>query len=141
MEREMLLTIDGTQRFHGEEPETTKLVTDGTLRTEDGVLFLSYAESELTGMRGTLTTFRIEKDCVTLTRTGTVESVMTFAVGKEDRSLYDVGFGALMITVRTERIDCQMDENGGYLEVAYAISIEDSTAGMIDYRIEARKKQ
>ena len=47
----MLLTIDGTQRFHGEEPETTKLVTDGTLRTEDGALFLSYAESELTGMR------------------------------------------------------------------------------------------
>ena len=39
----MLLTIDGTQRFHGEEPETTKLVTDGTLRTEDGALFLSYA--------------------------------------------------------------------------------------------------
>ena len=105
----MLLTIDGTQRFHGEEPETTKLVTDGTLRAKDGALFLSYAESELTGMRGTLTTFRIEKDCVTLTRTGTVESVMTFSVGKEDRSLYDVGFGALMITVRTERIDCHMD--------------------------------
>ena len=141
MEREMLLTIEGTQRFHGEEPETTKLVTDGTLRKEGGVLFLSYAESELTGMRGTLTTFRIEKDRVTLTRTGTVESVMSFVVGQEDRSLYDVGFGALMITVRTERIDCQMDENGGYLEVAYAISIEDSTAGMIDYRIEARKKQ
>ena len=137
----MLVTIDGTQRYHGEEPDTTKLVTDGTLRTEDGALFLSYAESELTGMRGTLTTFRIEKDCVTLTRTGTVESVMTFSVGKEDRSLYDVGFGALMITVRTERIDCQMDENGGYLEVSYAISIEDSTADMIDYRIEARKKQ
>ena len=137
----MLLTIDGTQRFHGEEPETTKLVTDGTLRAEDGALFLSYAESELTGMRGTLTTFRIEKDCVTLTRTGTVESVMTFAVGREDRSLYDVGFGALMITIRTERIDCRMDENGGDLEVSYAISIEDSTAGMIDYRIEARKKQ
>lgn len=137
----MLLTIDGTQRFYGEEPETTKLVTDGTLRTEDGVLFLSYAESELTGMRGTQTTFRIEKDRVTLTRTGTVEAVMTFAVGQEDRSLYDIGFGALMITIRTERIDCEMDENGGFLEVAYAISIEDSAAGAIEYRIEAKKKQ
>ena len=139
MEREMLLTIAGTQHFNGEEPETTKLVTDGTLRTEEGAVILSYAESELTGMRGTLTTFRIEKDRVTLTRSGTVESVMTFAVGKEDRSLYDVGFGALMITVRTERIDCEMDENGGFLEVAYGISIEDSTAGEIEYRIEAKK--
>lgn len=137
----MLLTIDGTQHFYGEEPETTKLVTDGTLRKENDILFLSYAESELTGMRGTMTTFRIEKDRVTLTRTGTVESVMTFAVGKEDRSLYDIGFGALMITVRTDRIDCEMDENGGFLEVSYAISIEDSAAGTIEYRIEARKKQ
>lgn len=137
----MLLTIDGTQHFYGEEPETTKLVTDGTLRKENGILFLSYAESELTGMRGTMTTFRIEKERVTLTRTGTVESVMTFAVGKEDRSLYDIGFGALMITVRTDHIDCEMDENGGFLEVSYAISIEDSAAGTIEYRIEARKKQ
>lgn len=137
----MLLTIDGVQRFQGEEPETTKLVTDGTLRMEDGAVLLSYAESELTGMRGTQTTFRIEKNRVTLTRTGAVESVMVFAEGEEDHSLYDVGVGALMITVRTERLHADMDENGGVLEVAYAISIEDSAAGMIEYRVEARKKQ
>lgn len=137
----MLLTIDGVQRFQDEEPETTRLVTDGVLRMEDGAVLLTYAESELTGMRGTQTTFRIEKDRVTLTRTGAVESAMVFAVGEEDHSLYDVGVGALMITVRTERLRADMDENGGVLEVAYAISIEDSTAGMIKYRVEARKKQ
>ncbi len=137
----MLLTIDGIQRFQDEEPETTRLVTDGTLRMEDGVVLLSYAESELTGMHGTQTTFRIEKGRVTLTRTGAVESAMVFAEGEEDNSLYDVGVGALMITVRTERLHADMDENGGVLEVAYAISIENSTAGTIEYRVEARKKQ
>ena len=65
---------------------------------------------------------------------------MVFAVGEEDRSLYDVGVGALMITVRTERISSNIDENGGTLEVAYAISIEDDTAGTIQYRVEARRK-
>lgn len=137
---EVLLTIDGVQRFQNEAPETTKLVTDGTLRTENGAVLLSYAESELTGMSGTQTTFRIEPERVTLTRTGAVQSVMVFAVGEEDRSLYDVGVGALMITVRTERISSNIDENGGTLEVAYAISIEDDTAGTIQYRVEARKK-
>ena len=137
---EVLLTIDGVQRFQNEAPETTKLVTDGTLRTENGAVFLSYAESELTGMSGTQTTFRIEPERVTLTRTGAVQSVMVFAVGEEDRSLYDVGVGALMITVRTERISSNIDENGGTLEVAYAISIEDDTAGTIQYRVEARRK-
>ncbi len=137
---EVLLTIDGVQRFQNEAPETTKLVTDGTLRTENGAVLLSYAESELTGMSGTQTTFRIEPERVTLTRTGAVQSVMVFAVGEEDRSLYDVGVGALMITVRTERISSNIDENGGTLEVAYAISIEDDTAGTIQYRVEARRK-
>ena len=117
MTHEVLLTIDGTQRFQNDTPETTSLVTDGTLRVEDGAVILSYAESELTGMRGTQTTFRIEPDRVTLTRTGAVQSVMVFAVGREDRSLYDVGVGALMICVRTERISSTMDENGGVLEV------------------------
>ena len=137
---EVLLTIDGVQRFQNEAPETTKLVTDGTLRTENGAVLLSYAESELTGMSGTQTTFRIEPERVTLTRTGAVQSVMVFALGEEDRSLYDVGVGALMITVRTERISSNIDENGGTLEVAYAISIEDDTAGTIQYRVEARRK-
>ena len=137
---EVLLTIDGVQRFQNEAPETTKLVTDGTLRTENGAVLLSYAESELTGMSCTQTTFRIEPERVTLTRTGAVQSVMVFAVGEEDRSLYDVGVGALMITVRTERISSNIDENGGTLEVAYAISIEDDTAGTIQYRVEARRK-
>ena len=137
---EVLLTIDGVQRFQNEAPETTKLVTDGTLRTENGAVLLSYAESELTGMSGTQTTFRIEPERVTLTRTGAVQSVMVFAVGEEDLSLYDVGVGALMITVRTERISSNIDENGGTLEVAYAISIEDDTAGTIQYRVEARRK-
>ena len=140
MRCEVLLTIDGVQRFQNEAPETTKLVTDGTLRTENGAVLLSYAESELTGMSGTQTTFRIEPERVTLTRTGAVQSVMVFAVGEEDRSLYDVGVGALMITVRTERISSNIDENGGTLEVAYAISIEDDTAGTIQYRVEARRK-
>ena len=140
MTHEVLLTIDGSQRFQDEAPETTSLVTDGTLRVEDGAVILSYAESELTGLSGTQTTFRIEKDRVTLTRTGAVQSVMVFSVGQEDRSLYDIGVGALMICVRTERISSTMDENGGVLEVFYAISIEDDTAGEIHYRITARRK-
>ena len=140
MTHEVLLTIDGSQRFQDEAPETTSLVTDGTLRVEDGAVILSYAESELTGLSGTQTTFRIEKDRVTLTRTGAVQSVMVFSVGREDRSLYDIGVGALMICVRTERISSTMDENGGVLEVFYAISIEDDTAGAIHYRITARRK-
>lgn len=141
IEKEVLLTITGTQHFQDEAPETTKLVTEGVLRCEDGAVELSYEETELTGLTGTRTTFRIEGGRVVLTRSGAMESRMVFAVGQEEHSLYDIGYGALMIAVRAESIRSNVGENGGTLQVAYAISIEEETAGEIEYVIEVRPKR
>lgn len=138
---EVLLKITSVQQFRDEKPETTQLVTEGTLSQEDGAWLLSYAESELTGMAGTMTTFRIEPEQITLLRSGTIESKMVFVTGVEDRSLYDMGFGALMVAVCAERIVSTVGENGGVLEVSYGITIEEETAGTIDYRIEAMPKK
>lgn len=141
MEKEVLLTITGTQHFQNEAPETTKLVTEGLMRCRDGAVELSYEETELTGLTGTRTTFRIEDKRVILSRTGAVESRMVFAVGQEEHSLYDIGYGALMIAIRTERLHASVGENGGTLRVSYAISIEEETAGKIEYVIEVRPKR
>lgn len=138
MEQKVLLTILSQQQFQQERPEKTKLVTEGTMSVEDGRVILSYWESALTGLEGTKTSFLIEEGKVTLTRSGAVESKMTFAVGKEDRSLYDMGFGALMIAVRTEHIKSSFHKHGGSLRVSYGIVIEDETAGSIRYLIRAQ---
>ena len=136
----VLLTISGTQRFGEDEPETTELVTEGELERQGEELVISYAESELTGMEGTTTTFRIAPPMVTLQRTGTLESKMVFSEGVEDRSLYDMGFGALMISVCADSIRSEMDETGGTLDVSYAVAIEQAAAGTVKYRITARPK-
>ncbi|MBE6984629.1 MAG: DUF1934 domain-containing protein [Ruminococcaceae bacterium] len=140
MEQQVLLTIVSSQRFMSEEAEETKLVTEGIMQLTDERIEISYAETELTGLVGTRTSFCIEKDRVSLKRSGSVESVMTFMPGHEDHSLYDMGFGALMITIRTERIACDIGHNGGTLQVAYGIVIEDETAGFIEYRIDVKVK-
>ena len=141
MEKEVLLTITGTQSIREEPPETTKLVTEGVMRCWEDAVELSYEETELTGLTGTVTTFRIEGARVILSRSGALESRMVFAVGQEDHSLYDISYGALMIAVRAERIRSNVNENGGTLEVAYAISIEEETAGTIEYRVDVRPKE
>ncbi len=138
MERQVLLTIVSIQQFMEEKAEETKLVTQGTMRIEDDCIRISYAETELTGLVGTTTEFCIRPDRVTLRRTGALQSTMTFLVGHEDRSLYDMGFGALMISIRTERISSTVGENGGILRVGYGVVIEDETAGFIDYKIEVK---
>lgn len=140
IEKNVLLTITSTQRFHDGEPETTKLVTEGKMCIDGDTVMLAYEESELTGLQGTHTAFTIRQDSVTLTRTGGIASQMTFVVGQEDHSLYDTGFGALMIAVRAEKICSDINEHGGILQVLYSIVIEEDTAGMIEYQIEARPK-
>ena len=136
----VVLTITGSQRFGTDEPEKTSLVTEGTLEREGDILLLSYEESELTGMEGTTTVFRVEPARITLQRSGTLESQMVFELGHEDRSLYDMGFGALMISVCADSIRSEMDETGGTLDVSYAVAIEQAAAGTVKYRITARPK-
>ena len=52
MEKPVLITIVGTQRFAGDEPDTIELVTHGTYRYEPGCITLSYVETEMTGLEG-----------------------------------------------------------------------------------------
>lgn len=138
MEKPVLLTISSVQQFEQEEPETTQLVTTGVMQFPDGAIELSYAETELTGLVGTRTIFRVEKDRVVLSRSGAVESRMTFIPGQEDFSLYDMGFGALMINLRTEKICCDLTEDGGTLTVSYTIVIEEEATGFITYEIRVQ---
>jgi len=61
-------------------------------------------------------------------------------VGKPHQSLYDMGHGALLGTVRTIEIDDRLTLNGGTLRVSYLISIEGLGNGRIVYALEVRKK-
>ena len=74
---------------------------------------------------------------MTLTRTGRLNSQMVFQVGVVHESLYQVEFGALMISVMASRADWDLSqESGGTVDLVYAIEIEQSAAGVIDYHLE-----
>ena len=86
----VIISIKGKQSYEDAEDETIELVTEGRLE-EDGSdgFTLSYQESELTGLEGTLTTFQIEKDRITLMRVGEVNSQMVFEEGRRHLSMYN----------------------------------------------------
>jgi len=63
----VLLTIRSEQRFENMDPDSIELMTDGTLTLGgEGELTLSYQESELTGLEGTLTTIQVDGGQATL---------------------------------------------------------------------------
>ncbi len=141
MEESVVISVEGTQRMVGEEKQTVQIVTDGTMKREGDMVYLSYEESEMTGMEGTTTTFAVGSDHVVLTRTGSIESQMVFEKGKRNVSLYDMGFGALTIGVKARRLKNELGPEGGRLEISYGIEIEDQIQGLNSFVIDVRKPQ
>ncbi|MBQ8358818.1 MAG: DUF1934 domain-containing protein [Oscillospiraceae bacterium] len=135
MKKEVILSICGRQAYQDQEPDVIELVTEGTLEYRDGGWDIQYEESDLTGLSGVTTTFRVEPDRVVLSRTGKLRSEMVFREGQSHNSLYQMEFGALMITVCATRIFVQLDDNGGVIDLVYSIDIEQSTAGTVDYHL------
>ena len=139
MKKQVILSICGRQNYVDQEPDTIELVTEGTLEYRDGGWDVCYQESELTGLKGVNTTFRIEGDTITLTRDGGLASQMVFQEGKFHESLYQTEFGfAMMITVCASKVKWDLTENGGLVDLTYAIEIENSAAGVIDYHLDMK---
>ena len=138
MKKNVLILIRGTQTTPGEEPECIELTTAGVMEREGETVVLSYQESPLTGLAGTTTAFRIEPGKITLERTGAVESVMEFVEGQVGESLYRIEEGALLLRVLAKRMEVDLQEDSGVLHLCYAIEIENTPMGTIDYHITVK---
>ena len=141
MKQNVVLSILGRQSYLDQEPDTVELVTEGVLEDRGNMWILSYEESDLTGMAGVTTTFIVEPDKVSLKRTGKLNSHMVFQEGVVHESLYQMEFGALMISVRASRVMADLCHDGGMIDLVYAIELEQSAAGTIDYHLDIRPKQ
>ena len=140
MKQTVILSIRGRQHYEDQEPEIIELVTEGTMEQRNGGWDICYEESALTGLNGVTTTFRVEPDTIALTREGSLTSQMVFKPGYFHDSLYQTEFGfAMMITVCASRVDYRLDETGGTIDLVYAIEIEKTTAGLIDYHLEIKQ--
>ena len=141
MKKAVTLSVRGQQSYPGQEPEVLELVTEGTLEAIDGGWRLCYEESELTGLEGVNTTFQVEGKTVMLLRNGKLNSEMVFQEGVPHDSLYQMEFGALLLTVCATKVDVNLTEAGGTIDLKYAIEVEQNDAGMIDYHLDIQTKK
>ena len=132
----VMLSICGRQAYMDQEPDVIELITEGTMEFSDGGWNICYEESDLTGLAGVVTTFRVEHDKIKLSRTGRLSSEMVFQEGVSHSSLYQMDFGALQITVCAIRIFAQLGEGAGMIDLVYNIDIEQSATGTVDYHLE-----
>lgn len=141
MKKNVLLSICGRQSYPGQDPDSIELVTAGTMEQIPGGWELSYLESDLTGLDGVKTIFRVEGNKISLTREGRLRSQMVFQEGMRHESLYQMEFGALMMVVCARKIGSNLSENGGTVDLVYSIEIEQSMAGTVDYHLDVQVKE
>ena len=137
----VIISIKGRQLYAGSPPDEVELVTAGTLKCDGrGGCTVSYQETELTGLEGTVTRLHIRDGQVTLLREGNINSQMVFEEGRRHLSMYETPFGALSVGVNTRRMRSTLGEAGGELEIDYAIEIDHLIAGHNLFRMNVKKK-
>jgi len=139
MEKDVIISIKGMQRYEGGEPDAIELVTAGRLEGTDQGYTISYQESEITGLEGTLTTFQIEAERVTLMRMGEVNSQMVFEQGRRHLSMYNTPLGAMSVGINTRHLQTDLDDSGGLIEIDYAIEIDHAIAGHNVFQIAVKE--
>ena len=59
-------------------------------------------------------------------------------MGQSHDSLYELEFGALMITVTTRHLFFDILPEGGCIDLVYDIEIEKTEGGQVDYHLDIR---
>ena len=131
----VVLSVRGVQRYQDQEPEIIELTTEGTMERQKEVWELSYEESDLTGLAGVTTAFRVGPRGVVLKRTGKIQNQMIFMEGRRHESLYQIDIGALMIAVRATSVKSALSDQGGTVDIIYNIEIEDTAMGTMEYHL------
>ena len=136
----VLLTIRSKQSYEGQEPDTIELVTEGTLEHSGTAWVICYEESDLTGLEGVTTVFRISRRGAVIRRTGRLHSRMIFREGVRHESLFEMEMGALMMCVTAQKIRYDLSESGGTVDITYAIEIENASVGLVEYHLQVSLK-
>ena len=132
----VMLSIRGVQNYQDAEPDVIELSTEGTMEKQKEVWEITYEESDLTGLAGTTTAFRVGPRGVVLKRTGKLENQMIFMEGRRHESLYQIDIGALMIAVKATKVQSAVNEQGGTVDIHYQIEIEDTAMGTVEYHLD-----
>ncbi|MDD6308906.1 MAG: DUF1934 domain-containing protein [Clostridia bacterium] len=128
MQKEVIISIQGMEKMQEDsEAVNTKLVTEGKYYKKGDKHYLSYKETEATGFGATTTMLKIEKDAVSVTRYGQINSHMIFKNGERHTGHYETPFGSFTIGVVSDAVRVEMEEGKGLIDIHYMLEIDNNT--------------
>ncbi|MBC8061135.1 MAG: DUF1934 domain-containing protein [Clostridiaceae bacterium] len=117
-----------------------EVVTPGKFYKMENCYYAVYKETEISGMEGTTTTFKIYPEKFSLIRMGTTTTTMNFEKNNKSMSLYNTPYGMLELEIETKELEINIDGNGGNVTLNYSLYITGQTAiqTLLKIKIEAK---
>ena len=121
-----------------DESDAIEVITPGKFIIKDNSYEVVYEESEISGMKGTTTTLKIEEERFILERVGTTCTTMEFKIGEMGLSLYNTPYGMLHLHIDTKILDINVDENGGFIYAKYLLGAEGQPPIATDIKVRIK---
>lgn len=140
MQENFLISIKGRQRVDDETGEV-ELTTFGSYVRRGDSRYIVYKEYTSEDKNRTRTSIlRIDgSNKVTLMRGGEDSTRLILECGKRHLCQYDTEFGNMMIGVFTSRLQSELDDCGGSLEVSYTLDINSSLSSQNEILITIKE--
>ena len=118
-----------------------ELTTTGKVYTRNNKTYITYKESELTGLKGTTTTVKADDNKVVIKRFGTFPSIMIFEKGERHHNIYETQMGALSVSTLTKEIYNDLEKDRPELKIIYDMEFNNSFVSIneINIKIEENK--
>ncbi len=139
MSKNVIINVKGIQTDLEKDENTLELITEGKYYQKGNNYYITYKESEVTGMLGTTTTLKVGDGVVTLMRFGKVNSQFVFQKGQKHISSYETEYGIFTIGVYANNVDIKIDDKGGEIRVGYQVEIDNHSAGRNDFYMQIRE--
>ena len=122
MEKRAIISVKSSSNL--DPNEAIEVVTPGKFIIEENGFKAIYEESEISGMEGTTTTLNIQDNIMVLERVGSTTTNMEIKEGTMAVSLYNTPYGVLNLNVDTEKLNINVNENGGEIYSKYILGLE-----------------
>ncbi len=139
--RKVVVTVVGTQTDASGEEHRIEFMTVGSRRDRDGVSYITYPESEITGMEGTTTLLKLYSDRLILVRMGSVELKQEFYPGLKSYCMYITPYGSLKMAVSTRHFALTAEGGKEAVNAGYDLEIDGRWQSYNTLAVEIREEE
>jgi len=128
--KKVFIRIKGNMSQGINDTDIIEFCTEGIMEKKGDSIYLTYKESKISGLEGTTTTIKLDKETMSLMRLGDVNYTMDFCKGLKKYNKYETGYGQLNMGIVTN--DLKIIYEGNKLKdimVDYDIDINGSSIG------------